>query len=107
MQFESSHPFKVPKPPPNKLVRIKSFIVPNISSFPAMPNEKFPPKMNPKPSKRKFEIGMINISETIKDEISNGFKSIIVFLISLIRSFKKSNNFYYVFSLELNLQRSN
>lgn len=59
----------VPNPPPNKLVSTKSFKVPNISSLPVMPNEKFPLKSKLKPSIRKFKIGIKRILATTNDEI--------------------------------------
>ena len=68
-QFESNHPFKVPKPPPNKLVSAKTFKVPITSSPPAMPNEKLPLIMYSIPSNRKLEIGMIIMSATINEVI--------------------------------------
>ena len=67
-QFESNHPFKVPKPPPKKLVSTKIFKVSNTSSPPAMPNEKFPLTTYWNPSRRKLEIGMI-IKIATKNEV--------------------------------------
>ena len=66
-QFESNHPFKVPNPPPKKLVSTKTFKVSNTSSPPAMPNEKFPLTTYWAPSRRKLEIGMITKSATINE----------------------------------------
>ena len=68
-QFDSIHAFNVPNPPPNKLVKNKSFIVPNISTFPATSNEKLPLKIKLIPSKRKLAMGIINKSATMKEEI--------------------------------------
>ncbi len=66
-QFESNHPFKVPNPPPNKLVSAKTFKVPNTSSPPAIPNERFPSRTYLTPSRRKLEMGMITTSATINE----------------------------------------
>ena len=52
--FDNNHPLIVPQPPPKILVSNKSFKVPNISSFPAIPKEKFPLKIKLTPSKRKL-----------------------------------------------------
>ena len=57
----------MPNTPPKKLVSIKTFKVSNISSPPAMPNEKFPLTTYWNPSRRKLEIGMITKSETINE----------------------------------------
>jgi len=66
-QFDSNHPFKVPKPPSNKLVSAKTFKVPITSSPPAIPNENFPLKTYWIPSRRKLHIGMITTIETINE----------------------------------------
>ena len=58
----------MPNPPPKKLVSNKTFKVSNTSSTPAIPNEKFPLTTYRKPSRRKFEIGMITKNET-KNEV--------------------------------------
>ena len=65
----------VPKPPPKKLVSIKSFNVPNISLLPAIPKEKLPPKIKSIPSIKKLKIGIITINATINEAIFKGFIS--------------------------------
>ena len=104
MQFDSNQPFKVPKPPPKKLVKIKSFIVPIISFLPEIPIEKFPPKTKPMPSSKKLKIGIITIIATIKDTKNRGLNSENNFFDCLIKIFK--NKIYYALSYELNLQQS-
>ena len=64
-QFDNNHPFNVPRPPPNKLVKKRSFKDPKISSRPERPNEKFPRKIKFKPSIRKLKIGINTIIATI------------------------------------------
>ena len=86
-QFDSNHPFKVPKPPPNKLVNSKSFNVPNISFLPAIPKENFPPKIKSTPSIKKLKIGTITIAAIINEAIFKSFKSDIKFFVCLIKIF--------------------
>ena len=62
-QLESNQPFKIPKPPPNKLVKNIILIVPNISSLAVIPSENSPLRIIVAPSKTKFIIGrVINIA---------------------------------------------
>ena len=68
-QFDNNHPFNVPSPPPNKLVKKISFKDPKISSGPERPNEKFPVRIKLKPSIRKLEIGINTIIATINEVI--------------------------------------
>ena len=103
-QFDSNHAFKVPNPPPKKLVKIKSFNVPNISFLPEIPKEKLPLKTKLIPSIKKLKIGIINIIATINEAIFKGFKSLIIFFIFLIKIFKNQIKLYYASCLELNLQ---
>ena len=86
-QFDNNQPFIVPKPPPMKLVSIKSFNVPNISFLPAIPKEKFPPKIKFIPSIKKLKIGIISINATIKEAIFKDFKSDTKFFVCLIKIF--------------------
>ena len=57
----------MPNPPPKKLVSTKTFKVSNISSAPAMPNEKFPLTTYWTPSRIKLKIGMITKSATMNE----------------------------------------
>ena len=86
-QFDSNQPFKVPNPPPKKLVSIKIFKVPNISFLPAIPREKFPPKIKSTPSIKKLKIGIMTIIATIKDAIYKGLKSNNNFGVCLMKAF--------------------
>ena len=59
----------MPRPPPNKLVKKRSFKDPKISSSPERPNEKFTRRIKLKPSIRKLKIGINTIIATINEVI--------------------------------------